>query len=168
MDQSLHAGVFLQCMKTAIDDLPFVSVSRLRASGEITAEMKATTVRFDAVAFNVALLLRRFRNGGSWSFFRCPCGRRARILRLYEGGLACSRCLTARGLGPRVQLIRTENRAAYHAPRILARLNNDKPARVHPRPGRVLDRRTNIENALRRSLIVARRHRAARAAKQGL
>jgi hypothetical protein len=143
-------------MKTAIDDLPAVSVSRLRALGDITAEMKTTTVKFDNVEFVVALSLRRFPNGGNWSFFVCSCGRRARILRLFECGLACSRCLEARGLRPRVQLIRTEQRAAYHAPRILSRLNSETPARLFPRLGRKLDRRANLEAKLRRSLIVAR------------
>jgi hypothetical protein len=143
-------------MKTAIDDLPSVSVSRLRAWGEITAETKVTTVAFGEVIFNVALSLVRFPNGGSWSFFLCPCGRRARTIRLFEGGLTCRSCLAARGLRPRVQLIATHKRAAYHAPRILARLNSNAPARVFPRPGRKLDRRANLEARLRRSLIVAR------------
>ena len=144
-------------MKTAIDDLPAVSVSRLRALGDITAETKTTTVKFDDVEFVVALSLRRFPNGGSWSFFLCPCGRRARILRLFEGGLSCSRCLEARGFRARVELIRTEKRAAYHVPRILSRLNSATPARLHPRNGQMLDRRVNLEARLRRSLIVARK-----------
>jgi hypothetical protein len=110
----------------------------------------------------------QFPNGGSWSFFVCPCGRRARTLRLFEGGLACRQCLGARGLRPRVQLIATHKRAAYLAAKRLERLTSSSPARLHPRPGRMLDKRVNIENALRRSLIVARQHRAARAAKQGL
>jgi hypothetical protein len=143
-------------MKTAFDDLPAVSVSRMRALGDITAETKTTTVKFDDVEFVVALSLRRFPNGGSWSFFLCPCGRRARILRLFEGGLSCSQCLEARGFRARVELIRTEKRAAYHAPRILARLNSATPARLRPRPGRMLDRRATLEAKLRRSLIVAR------------
>jgi hypothetical protein len=145
-------------MRAAIDDLPSVSVSRMRALGEITAATKVASVGFGEVSFNVAISLRRFPNGGSWSFFVCPCGRRARTLRLFEGGLACHQCLGARGLRPRVQLIRTEKRAAYHAPRILSRLNSTSPARLHPRPGRKLDRRANLEFALRRSLIVAREH----------
>jgi hypothetical protein len=83
-------------MKTAIDDFPSISVSRMRAFGEITAETKTTTVTFGEVGFNVALALLRFPNGGSWSFFVCPCGRKCRTIRLYEGGLTCRRCL---GLG---------------------------------------------------------------------
>ena len=123
--------------------------------------MKGAIEDFPAseVSFYVAVAHRQFPNGGSWSFFLCPCGRRCRILRLYEGAsLACCRCLGARGLRPRVELVVTPNRAAYLAPRILARLNSTTPARLHPRPGRMLDRRTNLEAKLRRSLIVARQH----------
>jgi hypothetical protein len=69
----------------------------------------------------------------------------------------CWRCCKARGLRARVELIRTENRAAYHLPRILARLTSTTPARLHPRPGRMLDRRANLELRLKRSLIVERR-----------
>ena len=143
-------------MKAAYDELPSVSVSRMRASGVIGADTKTTTIAFGDIEFVVGLALRRFPNGGGWSFFVCPCGRRARIIRLFEGGLACCGCLKACGLRARVELIRTENRAAYHAPKRLARLNSGTPARVHPRPGRMLDRRANIELALKRSLIVER------------
>jgi hypothetical protein len=128
------------------------------AGGDITAETKTATVRFSDVKFVVALSLRRFPNGGSWSFFVCQCGRKCRTLRLCDGELACPSCLAARGLRPRVQLIATHKRAAYHAPRILARLNSNTPARLFPRPGRKLDRRANLEAKLRRSLIVARQH----------
>jgi hypothetical protein len=145
-------------MKAAIDDFPSISVSRMRALGEITAVTKTTTVTFAEVGFNVALALLRFPNGGSWSFFVCPCGRKCRTLRLYDGGLSCRRCLGDRGLRPRVQLIATHKRAAYIAPRLIARLNSPLPARLNPRPGRMLDRRVNLEAKLRRSLIVARQH----------
>ena len=59
-------------MTFAYDELPGVSVSRMRASGEIGPEMKTTTVAFGDVEFVVGLALRRFSNGGSWSFFLCP------------------------------------------------------------------------------------------------
>ena len=144
-------------MNAAYDELPGVSVSRLRALGDITEEMNVATVKLGEYEFTVGLSLFRWPNGGSWSFFVCPCGRRARILRLFEDGLACCRCLMARGLRARVELIRTENRAAYHAPKRIERLNSDTPARIHPRPGRMLDRRAHVEARLRRSLIVERK-----------
>jgi hypothetical protein len=146
-------------MKLAIDDLPRVSASRMRALGEITAERKVTAVRFDDVEFTVGVALVRFPNGGNWSLFIAPCcGHKVRTLRLLDGDPVCCRCCRARGLRSRVELIRTEERAAWHALNRIERLNSATPARLHPRPGRMLDRRANIENALRRSLIVARQH----------
>jgi hypothetical protein len=145
-------------MKAAYDELPGVSVSRMRASGAIGPDTRTTTIAFGDVEFVVGLSLRRFPNGGDWSFFVCSCGRRARILRLYEGGLACCRCLKARGLHARVELVRTERRAAWLTPKRLARLTSASPARLLPRPGRTLDRRPNLEAKLRRSLIVARQY----------
>jgi hypothetical protein len=50
-------------------------------------------------------------------------------------------------------------RTAWTAPRRLARLASSSPARLHPRPGRMLDKRANLELALRRSLLVERRHK---------
>ena len=151
-------------MNTAFDELPGVSVTRLRAIGDVTPAMKTTIVKLGDVEFVVELLLHGFPNGGSWSLFRCPgCGRRARILRLLEGRLACCRCCKARGLHARVELIAAANRAAYLAPKRLARLNSDTPARLHPRPGRKLDRRRNLEFALKRSMIVSRKHLVDRA-----
>jgi hypothetical protein len=144
-------------MNAAYDDLPGVSVSRLRALGDITEEMKVATVKLGEDEFTMGLSLFRWPNGGSWSFFVCPCGRRALILRLFEGGLACCRCLKARGLHARVELVRTERRAAWPTPKRLERLRSNAPARLNPRPGRMLDRRVNMELALKRSLIVARR-----------
>jgi hypothetical protein len=155
-------------MNAAYDELQGVSVSRLRALGDITEEMKVATIKLGEYEFTVGLSLFRWPNGGSWSFFMCPCGRRARILRLFEGGLACSRCLMARGLRARVELVRTERRAAWLTPKRLGRLKSDVPARLHPRPGRMLDRRANLEFALRRSRIVARKHGVDRAKDQGL
>jgi hypothetical protein len=146
--------------KVAIDDLPgSESISRMRAAGVITADTAVTAVSFGDLSFNVAVSHRKFPNGGSWSFFQCPCGRRCRVLRLYEGReLACRWCLGARGLRPRAELIATSHRAAHVVPKLLARLTSSSPARLHPRPGRVLDRRSRLEAKVRRSLIVAREY----------
>jgi hypothetical protein len=51
-------------MKAAYDELPGVSVSRMRASGAIGPNTKATTIAFGDVEFVVGLALRRFPNGG--------------------------------------------------------------------------------------------------------
>jgi hypothetical protein len=70
-------------------------VSRLRASGATGLDTKTTTVTFGDVESTVGLSHFRWPHGGSWSFFVCSCGRRARIIRLYEGALACCRCVGA-------------------------------------------------------------------------
>jgi hypothetical protein len=151
-------------MRAAIDDFPFLGASRFRASGVIRPEDESVVISAsdffppsgDAV-LTVGLHHLKFPNGGGWSFFVCLCGRRCRTLRLYEGGLACHGCLKARGFRNRVELIETHKRAAYHAPRLLARLTGP-PARLYPQNGRMLDRRSWLEAKLRRSLIVARQH----------
>ena len=103
----LSGEPILARMKLAIDDLSrSESVSWLRAAGVITAATMVTTVAFGDCSFNVSVAHRHFPNGGSWSFFVCPCGRRCRVLRLYDRSLACRWCLGASGLRPRVELIR--------------------------------------------------------------
>jgi hypothetical protein len=57
-------------------------------------------------------------------------------------------------------------RAALTAPKRIARLNSDTPARLHPRPGRMLDRRANLELRLKRSLIVERKAKIAQFEKE--
>jgi hypothetical protein len=148
-------------MKPVIDDLPVVSASRLRATGEIGPDTKAATIRFDdgetGVEFVVGIVQRGFPNGGAWSKFVCPCGRRAQKLRLFEGRPACGHCGRAAGMQYRSDMCsHFSKRTALTAPKRIERLNSDKPLRVHARTGRTLDRRANIEARLRRSLIVAR------------
>ena len=149
-------------MKPVIDDLPVVLASRLRAIGEISPDTKAATIRFDngesGVEFVVGIVQRRFPNGGAWSKFVCPCGRRAQKLRLFEGRPACGHCVRAAGMQYRSDMCsHFSKRGALTAPKRIERLNSDTPARLHPRPGRMLDKRTNLELRLKRSLIVERR-----------
>jgi hypothetical protein len=72
------------------DDLPTTpTISRLRASGVVTAETRSVIVAIgegeSAFAREVRVTHQLFPNGGSWSFFVCPtCGRRARVLKLHE------------------------------------------------------------------------------------
>jgi hypothetical protein len=87
---------------------------------------------------------------------------------LLDGRPACGKCVRASGLIYRSQSVRTEKRLTVTAPPRLVMLNSDRPLRVHPRPGRTLDGRANLEFALRRSRIVARKHGVDRAKDQGL
>jgi hypothetical protein len=140
-----------------IDDLPCVSVSRLRAAGEILPDDTTATVAFpDGPSFLVGLQHVRFPNGGSWSFFLCPCGSRCRTLRLH-GGLACKHCLEAKGLRYRVEDLSKPERAAHVASRLKSRLTSASPARLNPRPNRKLDRRRRLAAVLWRAEYVAMR-----------
>lgn len=140
-------------MRPSLDDCPSISVSRLRAQGLITAETTSLRLAFDGEAGqDVAVVLRKFPNGGSWSFFVCPgCGRRARVLRRHEK-IVCWRCA---GLPYRCQ--QGDKQPAIE--RLLALLYSGQPARLHPRPGRMLDRRASLERTLRWALIRERERR---------
>jgi hypothetical protein len=148
-------GEALLVVRVTQDDCPSISVSRLRALGEVTEDMAQVRVAIAGVERVVRLSHLRFPNGGGWSFFLCPvCGRRARVLKLHER-IACWRC-TSSGLPPRRLLYRVEQGdKAQRIERLRQRLCGD-PARVKPRPGRTLDRRWRTEQALRRALIAER------------
>ena len=139
-------------MRPTQDDCPSISVSRLRATGGVTEAMARVRVTIAGVSREVGLWHLRFPNGGGWSFFICPgCGRRARVLRLFEK-IACWRCTrpgsSSRRLPWRIELGDRTQRIEQLRQRL-----SGAPARVKPRPGRTLDRRWRTEQALRRALI---------------
>jgi hypothetical protein len=147
-------------MRTRIEDLPIVRVSTLVASGYIRRDAVTALVRFgdESAEHGVGVRVRRFRNGGFWAMLVCPrCNGGAQRLRLLDDKPAWGKCVRASGLRYRVESTPAKDRHLLTAPERIARLKGDKPARVHPRPGRRLDRRAPIEAALKRSLLVARR-----------
>jgi hypothetical protein len=151
--------------------LPLVRVADLVAQGYVRRDAKTARVRFcdDGVEYQVDVTPRHFRNRGFWAMFVCPrCGGGSQRLRLIDDRPACGACVRASGLIYRSQSVRTEKRHLVTAPPRLARLNSDRPLRVHPRAGRTIDGRANMEFALRRSRIVARKHGVDRAKDQGL
>ena len=142
-------------MRLAIDDLPSLSASRLRALGEIRPDAATATVQFpDGEVFTVGLQHVRFPNGGCWSFFVCSCGRRCRTLRLYNGALACKHCLEARGFRYRVEDMSRSERAAHVAERLATRLASPSPARLKPHLWGTMERRSRLEAALREASFV--------------
>jgi hypothetical protein len=129
------------------DDLPSVSVSRLRATGAITAAVTRTIV----AGVEVDLDLVRFANGGSWSFFLCPqCGRRSRTLKLFEGCVLCWRCCHQRGARYRVKGMTPRRRAERRIPKLRAMLESPVSLRLKPSTlwGK-MERRSRMEAALR-------------------
>jgi hypothetical protein len=90
------------------DDLPAVSVSKLRATGVVVPGLERVEIAFgqgdDALRRRVLVTHQKFPNGGGWSFFLCPaCSRRVRMLKLYDGRVVCRRCCLRLGLGYRAR-----------------------------------------------------------------
>jgi hypothetical protein len=142
-------------MRLTQDDCPSISVSRLRALGEVTEDMARVRVTLSGVSREVGLWQLRFPNGGGWSFFLCPgCGRRARVLKLFEK-IACRRCTRLGPSSPPLPWCTQLGDRSQRIERLRQRLSG-APARVKPRPGRTLDRRWRTEQALRRALIAER------------
>lgn len=143
------------------DDLPKISISRLRATGAVRPDMASVTLRIGAPrdqkpgGFVIGLAHLRFPNGGGWSLFICPqCRRPRRVLRLTEAGkLACCDC---DGLLYRCQLHDKSGRIAH-----LRALLYGGPARHKPRWINI-DRRRRLEASLRRLLIREREERLER------
>jgi hypothetical protein len=142
-------------MRLTQDDCPSVSVSRLWALDEVREDMSRVRVTIAGVSREVGLWHLRFPNGGGWSFFLCPsCGRRARVLKLYER-IACWRCTRLGSSSPPLPWRIKLGDRSQRIERLRERLQGG-PARVKPRPGRTLDRRWRTEQALRRVLIAER------------
>jgi hypothetical protein len=141
------------------DDLASVSVSRLRASGVVTSDTKSVHIVFgagnDGLRREVKVVHHRFPNGGEWSFFLCPvCERPARILKLHEKPM-CRRCCLSHGVGYRVSSGSPVERDVARVARLqkLRKLLDGDPVRLHPRPGRRLDRRWSLTVSWRRGMI---------------
>ena len=131
------------------DDLPSISISRLRATGAITAEMSKTKITIGGVEVEVGLQLVKFPNGGSWSFALCPhCGLRARVLKLFDGCVLCWRCCCRRGAQYRVKRCWVRGRAELRIPRLKAMLEASTPLRLKPVLWGTMERRKRHEAAL--------------------
>jgi hypothetical protein len=144
------------------DDLPATPrASRLSALGMMMGDRVVVAFVADerALARSVRITGIRLWNGGVWSYFVCPeRKRKANVLRLLDGRPMCRRCCLSRGVPYRIAAGSSAERAEARARRIerLRKLLEGGPARLHPRPGRTLDRRGALKLSLRRAMIAAR------------
>jgi hypothetical protein len=136
------------------------SVSRLRASGVITPYTAGVVLCFgegeSVLRREVRVVHRKLRNGGSWSFFVCPqCAGRGRVLKFHDGRPKCWRYCRACGVRYRSANGSPIERDAARMARLqkLRELLDGGPARLHPRPGRRLDRRWSLTVSWRRAMI---------------
>src|SRR5664279_3811620 len=75
------------------DELPSIGVSRLRASGVIKLEDRQVVIPFGGSNKLIGVAHTVFKNGGSWSYFRCPkCGGRHKKLWLINDAPRCQKC----------------------------------------------------------------------------
>jgi hypothetical protein len=145
------------------DDLYAVSSSRLRATGVIRPDAASALVCFGAgegaLRREVKVWHRRWSNGGGLSLFICPrCGGRAAILRVYDGAPQCRKCLKRQGVEFRIAYGTRARRAEARARRIeklRAKLAGSS-LRVHPLPGRDIERRRPLELSLKRAMVLER------------
>jgi hypothetical protein len=146
------------------DELESLTASRLRATGAIRLEDRHGVIAFGDKQKLVGVAHTVFKNGGSWSYFRCPrCDRRAKRLWLINDAPHCVKCCwslgvryrSAYGFGRTARLQERDRRVD----RLQAMLEGG-PMRVKPVPpnwgNRRLDRRNRLTWALRRARIVTR------------
>jgi hypothetical protein len=133
------------------DDLPSVSISRLRALDIITAETTTFRVQLGHVEKNVSVHLRKFPSGGSWSWFGCPtCGKWVRTLRLHLDDIVCPSCCKRRGIRPRTWPMSVRQRAEHRIPKLRAMLETPVSLRLKPMLWGKMERRSRYEAALAR------------------
>jgi hypothetical protein len=147
--------------KTYCEDLPAVSISRLRATGVIAPETTEFLVRLGHVEKVVSVHLRRFPSGGSWSWFGCPtCGKWARTLRLHLDDIVCPGCCKHRGIRHRGETLSVRQRAEHRIPRLKAMLESETSLRLKPVLWGKMERRKRHEAALARAEFIVGRIRA--------
>ena len=142
------------------EDLPAVSISRLRALGVITAETTEFHIKLGHVEQDVSVHLRRFPSGGSWSWFGCPtCGKWVRTLRLHLDDIVCPGCCKRRGIRPRADPMSVKQRAERRIPQLRAMLESPTSLRLKPVLWGKMERRSRHEAALARCEYIVGRSR---------
>jgi hypothetical protein len=82
-----------------LDEFECVKIPRLRATGVVQIDAPHAIIQVGDRQKLIGLAHVRFRNGGSWSLFRCPkCARRANRLWLIEDRPLCRHCCEGIGI----------------------------------------------------------------------
>jgi hypothetical protein len=146
------------------DELPSLGVSRLRAMGAIKLEDRQAVIPFNGRMKLIGVAHTVFKNGGSWSYFRCPkCGGRAKKLWLVDDAPRCVKCCWSLGVRYRSAYAfgRSERmRERDHRVDKLQAMLDGAPLRLKPVPpnwgNRRLDRLNRLTWALLRARIFTR------------
>ena len=146
------------------DQLVSLAASRLKATGVIRLEDRHGVITFGDKQKLVDVAHTVFKNGGSWSYFRCPkCGRRAKRLWLIEDAPRCVKCCWYLGVRYRSAYAFGRSERLQERDRRIDRLQamlEGGPMRFKPVPpnwgDRRLDRRNCLAAALQRARIATR------------
>jgi hypothetical protein len=146
------------------DELPSIGASRLRAMGVIRLEDRQAVIPFGGRMKLINVAHTVFKNGGSWSYFRCPkCGGRAKKLWLVDDAPRCLSCCWSLGVRYRSAYAFGRSERLRERDRRVDRLQamlEGGPLRLKPVPpnwgARRLDRRIRLTWAMQRARIVTR------------
>jgi hypothetical protein len=149
------------------DEFLCVKIPRLRATGVVQLDAPHTIIQVGDRQKLIGLAHVRFRNGGSWSLFRCPkCARRANRLWLIEDRPLCRHCCEGIGIVHRSKwgFGRHERLRArdQNLDELIAKLEAAEPLRLNPAPTHWRGRARLVSNSrrltvrMRRSMIVCR------------
>jgi hypothetical protein len=147
------------------DELVGMKAATLKASGVIKLTDLQLVIPFpNGKPKLIAIAHTVFRNGGSWSYFRCPrCGTRSKKLWLIDDAPRCLKCCWSLGVRYRSAYAFGQTERLRERDRRVDRLQamlEGGPLRLNPVPAnwgnRRLDRRIRLTWALQRARIVTR------------
>jgi hypothetical protein len=150
------------------DEFECVKIPRLRATGVVQLNATSAVIPFGGKQKLIRLAHAKFRNGGSWSLFRCPkCARRANRLWLIEDRPLCVKCCEGIGIVHRSKcgFGRHERLRArdQKLDELIAKLDaTTGPLRFNPAPkhwrgrARLISNSRRLTARMRRSLIFCR------------
>ena len=159
------------------DEFLCVKIPRLRATGVVQLDAPHAIIQVGDRQKLIGLAHVRFRNGGSWSLFRCAtCARRANRLWLIEDRPLCCEGIgivhrSKWGFG-RHERLRARDQKLDE---LIAKLEAAEPLRFNPAPkhwrgrARLVSNSRRLTARMRRSMVVCRLNQLAsqQAAKQG-
>jgi hypothetical protein len=162
------------------DQFECVKIPRLRAMGVVQLDAPHTIIQVGDRQKLIGLAHVRFRNGGSWSYFRCPrCARRCNRMWLIEDRPLCAKCCKGLDIRHRTKwgFGRQERLTAKDKvlDELIAKLDATTPLRFNPAPKHWRGKSQLVSNSrrltarMRRSMVVCRLNQLAsqQAAKQG-
>jgi hypothetical protein len=148
------------------DEFLCVKIPRLRATGVVQLDAPHAIIQVGERQKLISLAHVRFRNGGSWSLFRCPkCARRANRLWLIEDRPQCVRCCnclniwhrTKWGFGRRERLTAKDK----VLDELITKLEAAEPLRFNPAPKHWRGRARLVSNSRRLTVSLRRPPRRA-------